>query len=292
MQLHGAWQEALEEARVARERCEQAMNWAATGQALYQQAELLRLQGRFEEAEEAYSEASRYGREPQPGLALLRLAQGKVDAAASAIRRIAGETTEPMGRAVLLPALAQIMLSAGENDEARGACRELEEIAAASDRALLAAVAASVRGAVELAEGDAQAALVSLRRSVHEWQALDAPYETARVRALIGQACRALGDDDTAELELDAARTVFEQLGAAPDVVGLDAAPTDQTHGLTARELEVLRLVAAGKTNREIASILVVSEHTVARHIQNIFGKLRVSSRTAAAAFAYERDLV
>jgi DNA-binding CsgD family transcriptional regulator len=290
--LHGAWEEALEEALVARERCEQAMNWAATGQALYQQGEILRLQGRFEEAEQAYADANRYGREPQPGLALLRLGQGNAQAAAAAIRRVLGETTDPLPRAGLLPAYAEIMLAAGQNEEARAACFELEEIAAASNRALLTAVAAYVRGAVELAEGDAQAALISLRRSLQEWQSLEAPYEAARVRALIGQACRALDDDDTAELELDAARSVFDQLGAASDLAGLDVTPAGATHGLTARELEVLRLVAAGKTNREIASILVVSEHTVARHIQNIFGKLRVSSRTAAAAFAYERDLV
>jgi DNA-binding CsgD family transcriptional regulator len=296
MQLHGAWQDALAEARLARERCEQAMNLAATGQALYQQGELLRLQGDFTAAEEAYRDANRYGREAQPGLALLRLGQGDVEAATAAIRRVLGETTEPLQRAVLLPVYAEIMLAVGDIEEARNACRELGEIAVGSESAMLDAVAARVRGAVELAEGDARAALVSLRHAWQVWQELEAPYEAARARVLVGLACRAFGDEDSAALELGAARGVFEQLGAAPDVTRVDShirgAVAIDTHGLSPRELQVLRLVATGKTNREIASTLVVSEHTVARHVQNIFSKLGVSSRTAAAAFAFERDLV
>lgn len=296
MQLHGAWRDALEEARVARERGEQAMNRAATGQALYQQGELHRLQGELTEAEAAYRDASVFGREPQPGLALLRLAQGDADAAVAAIRRVLGEATTPMKRAVFLPAFAEIMLVAGDLDEARDAARELAEIAELAKRPMLAAIASHVRGAVDLAEGEAQGALTALRHASDVWQELDAPYEAARVRVLVGLACRALGDEDGAALELDAARGVFERLGAAPDVARVDAlavggAPAD-THGLSARELEVLRLVASGKTNREIASALVVSEHTVARHVQNIFVKLGVSSRTAATAFAFEHQLV
>jgi len=294
-QLHGAWQDALEEARLARERCEQAMNQAATGQALYQQGEVLRLQGDFTAAEDAYRDANRYGREAQPGLALLRLGQGDVAPAAAAIRRLLGETTEPLQRAVLLPAYAEIMLAVDDIEEARNACRELGEIAAASGSAMLDAIAARVRGAVELAEGDAPAALMSLRHAWQVWQELEAPYEVAMARVLVGLACRALGDEDSAVLELGAARAVFEQLGAAPDLARVDShirSAAADTHGLSPRELQVLRLVATGKTNREIATELVVSEHTVARHVQNIFGKLGVSSRTAATAFAFERDLV
>jgi DNA-binding CsgD family transcriptional regulator len=296
MQLHGAWRDALEEARLARERCEQAMNRAATGQAYYQQGELHRLQGDLAAAETAYRDASRYGREPQPGLALLRLAQRDVDAAAAAIRRVVAETAEPLQRAGLLPAYAEIMLATGDVQEARNVCRELAEIAASSERPMLGAIAAHVRGAVDIAEGDAEAALAALRHAWQVWEELDAPYEVARVRVLVGRACRALGDDDTAAMELDAARDVFERLGAAPDVSRVDSltsrAVPSETHGLSARELEVLRLVAAGKTNREIASALVVSEHTVARHVQNIFTKVGVSSRTAAAAFAFEHELI
>ena len=294
-QLHGAWQDALEEARLARERCEQAMNQAATGQALYQQGEVLRLQGDFTAAEDAYRDANRYGREAQPGLALLRLGQGDVAPAAAAIRRLLGETTEPLQRAALLPAYAEIMLAVDDIEEARNACRELGEIAAASGSAMLDAIAARVRGAVELAEGDAPAALMSLRHAWRVWQELEAPYEVAIARVLVGLACRALGDEDSAVLELGAARAVFEQLGAAPDLARVDShirSVAADTHGLSPRELQVLRLVATGKTNREIATELVVSEHTVARHVQNIFGKLGVSSRTAATAFAFERDLV
>jgi DNA-binding CsgD family transcriptional regulator len=296
MQLRGAWRDALEEAKFARKRSEQVMNRAATGQALYQQGELHRLRGDFAAAEAAYRDANGYGREPQPGLALLRFGQGDAEAAVAAIRRALGEAREPLQRAGLLPAYAEIMLIVGNVEEARDAGRELEEIAAVSERPMLGAIAATVRGAVELAEGDAEAALFSLRRAWQVWQELEAPYEAARTRVLVGLACRALGDDDSAALELEAARDVFEQLGAAPDVARVDAhtvpaAPAD-THGLSPRELEVLRLVAAGKTNREIASILVVSEHTVARHVQNIFAKVGVSSRTAAGAFAFEHDLV
>ena len=296
MQLHGEWRDALEQARLARERAEQAMNQPAAGQAFYQQGELHRLQGALAAAEAAYRDANRFGREPQPGLALLHLGQGDADGAVAAIRRVLGETTAPLDRAKLLPAYAEIMLALGDVEAARTTCRELEAIAAGHESAMLNAIAAYIRGAVDLGEGNAGAALAVLRRAWQVWQELEAPYEAARVRVLVGLACRALGDEITAEMELDAARWVFQQLGAAPDLARVDSLTgrraLGDSHGLSARELEVLRLVAAGKTNRKIASELVVSEHTVARHVQNIFAKLNVSSRTAAAAFAFEHELV
>ncbi len=290
LQLDGSWRDALEEARRAGERFVETRNPAA-GLACYRQGELLRLQGDFAGAERAYRDASTFGWEPQPGLAQLRLAQGRTDAAVSAIRRAESATTNPVERARLLPAFVEIMLAAGEVESARRACLELEEIVPGFESAMLDAMVAHALGAVHVAVGEPREALVALRRASEIWNVLDVPYEIARTRVLVGGACRALGDEESASLELDAARLLFERLGAKPDLARLGA-PTTAGHGLSRRELEVLRLVAAGKTNREIAASLVISEHTVARHVQNIFAKLGLSSRAAATAFAFEHDLV
>jgi DNA-binding NarL/FixJ family response regulator len=283
--LHGAWREALDEAQRASRRCEQGQNASAGAEAMYLQGEVHRLRGEFDAAEEAYREASRSGREPQPGLALLRLAQDRGAVAAAAIRRAVDEAREQPQRARLLPAYVEIMLAAGDGEAARAGCTELQRIADDLASDMLAAMAAQARGAVDLATGDPHVALVALRRAADLWQQLEAPYEVARTRALIGAACAALGDDEAAALELDAARGAFAALGTKPSARA-------EAAGLTVRELQVLRLVAVGKTNREIASELVVSEHTIARHLQNIFAKLGVSSRTAAGAFAFSHDLV
>jgi DNA-binding NarL/FixJ family response regulator len=297
MELAGAWPEAFEEARRARERfAHETLDELGAGHACYRQAEVHRLRGEFARAEEAYREATRCGWEPQPGIALLWLARGRGDAAAGAIRRTLGETSEPLKRLRLLPAYVEIMLAVDEIEQAREACRELEEISESHRSSVVDAITAYARGAVELAEGDPERGLMALRRSLRNWQQLDVPYEAARARLLVGLACRALGDEATSALELDAARTAFAELGAAPDLARLESlapggAPTG-ARGLTDRALEVLRLVATGQSNREIASGLVISEHTVARHLQNIFAKLNVSSRTAASAFAFEHDLV
>ena len=297
MQLQGAWRAALEEAERAAERFTQGMlNQLSCGEAHYRQAEIHRLRGQLPAADAAYREASRCGREPQPGLALLRHAQGNDEAATAAIRRAVSETTEPMQRAALLPAYVEIMLAVGDVEVADGAARQLEEIARRQGRDALGAMSAHAAGAVALAEGDGPGALAALRRSAQAWQALQAQYETARARVLIGLTCRSLGDEDTAALELEAAREVFARLGAAPDLARVDSltgqSAPGESHGLTAREIEVLRLVAAGRNNREIAAALVISEHTVARHLQNIYAKLGVPSRTAASAFAFQHDLV
>ena len=290
MQLDGAWPDALKEARRAGERFVETGNPAA-GLARYRLAELLRLQGDFAGAESAYREASGFGWEPQPGLAQLRLAQGRTDAAVSAIARAEAAAVSPLDRARLLPAFVEIMLAAGDLDSARRACNELEEIAAGFESAMLGAVVAHARGSVHLAAGEPREALAPLRTAVDAWQRLGAPYEIARTRALVGDACRLVGDMESAALEHDAARAILERLGARPDLARLES-PARGHGGLSAREVEVLRLVAAGRTNRQIAASLVISEHTVARHLQNIFAKLGVSSRAAATAFAFENDLV
>jgi ATP/maltotriose-dependent transcriptional regulator MalT len=295
MQLHGAWPDALEAAQQARERLLQRPQ-PAVGAAFYQQAELHRLRGEFAQAEAAYQQASRWGREPQPGLARLRLVQGQVDAAAAAIRRVVDAAQDRVARSRLLPAHVEIMLAAGDIDAARATADELSEIADDLDAPLLRALAAQAQGAVLLLEGDARAALAALRPAWTAWQELEVPYEAARARVLIGLACRQLGDEDSAEMELDAAHWIFGRLGAGPDVAHAQSlsgkAAATPASGLTARELEVLRLVATGKTNRVIAADLFVSEKTVARHVSNIFTKLGLSSRAAATAYAYEHDLV
>jgi DNA-binding NarL/FixJ family response regulator len=295
MQLRGAWPDAMEEVRRARQRLSTPPGQPALGMAIYQQAELHRLRGQFPEAEEAYREASQWG-PPQPGLALLRLAQGRVDAAAAAIRTALDGAQDRLARAKVLVAYVEVVLAADDVSAARTAAWELSEIAADLGMPLLQAVAAHATGAVLLAEGDPRAALATLRRAWTAWRELQAPYEAARARVLMGLACRALGDTDTAELELDAACRVFQQLGAAPEIARVEAesrmAAPSAAGGLTAREVQVLRLVAAGKGNRAIAADLVISEHTVARHVQNIFAKLDVSSRSAATAFAFEHGLL
>ena len=296
MELHGAWRAALEEARRARQRCEQGNNLSAAAQAFYRQGEVHRLQGKLAAAEEAYRDASRYGWEPQPGFALLRLAQGNDDAAAAAIQLAVDETTDPLKRARLLPAYVEIMLAVGDAGEARGACSELQEISVRYESVMLGAMVAHAQGTVGLAAGDARAALLALRRARRAWQELEVPYEVARVRALLGLACRALGDDDTAALELEAAREGFAQLGAAPDLARVELLTRQATsadpHRLTQRERQVLRLVAEGETNKAIATGLVLSERTVDRHVSNIFTKLGVSSRAGATAYAYKHRLI
>jgi DNA-binding CsgD family transcriptional regulator len=295
MQLHGDWPHALDQARLAAGSFAKAMQPGAIAGAWYVQGEIHRLRGEFAQAEEAYREASRLGLEPQPGWALLRLAQGDEEASAASVRRATAEISDRGVRAGLLPAYVEILLAVGEVDEARAACAELARIAEGFDSNMLRALHAHACGAVALAAGDAGGALTNLRQAAQAWHDLEAPYEAARTRVLIGEACRALGDEDAFALELDAARSTFEELGAAPDLTRTDSLmgrAKPDGHGLSPRELEVLRLVAAGKSNKEIAAALVISEHTVARHVQNIFTKLGVPSRTAAGAFAYEHDLV
>ena len=302
MSLHGAWPAAGEAATQACDRLgapaepPDGTGHPAAGAAFYARAELHRLTGRFTAAEQDYRRANRHGREPQPGLALLRLAQGRADVAAATISRVLDETVDPLGRARLLPAQVEIMLAVGDRPAARVAADELTGLADHLGAELVRAAGAQATGAVLLAEGEPRAALVLLRSAWTCWQALTVPYEAARVRVLIASACRALGDTDSTEMELDAARATFERLGAQPDLARADALsairPDRASCGLTARELQVLGLVAAGLSNRAVAAELVLSEKTVARHVANIFAKLDLSSRSAATAYAFRHGLV
>ena len=295
MQLQGAWPDALTEACRACERAQRA-DRRPPGAAFYQQAEIHRLRGEFEKAEDEYRSASELGCEPQPGLALLRLAQGRGDAACAAIRRLTNATSDRLRRARLLPAHLEIMLAMGDIEETRRARDELRELAQAFGADVLRAVVAQAEGAICLAEDHAPAALDPLRSAFELWERLEAPYEAARVRVLIGCACRALGDDEGAGLEHQAARSVFERLGAQPDLARLGIPKTRVQPGsdgsLTARELQVLRLISTGRTNKEIADELCLSERTIDRHVGNILNKLDVPSRTAATSYAYDHKLL
>jgi DNA-binding CsgD family transcriptional regulator len=258
--------------------------------------EIHRLRGEFALAETAYRQASQAGRDPEPGRALLLLAQGAADAAAASIQRVLDETPDPVARAKVLPAYIDIMLVANDVGAARVAVDELQRIADELGAPYVRALAAHAMGTVLLAEGDARAALVALRSAAATWRELDVPYQLARIRVLIGLACRQLGDNDGAGLELDAARGLFEDLGASPDLArvrrlssSLPARPAD---GLSPREREVLALLATGKTNRAIAAELFLSEKTIARHVSNIFAKLGLSSRAEATAYAYTHGLL
>lgn len=296
MQLEGQWDAAMEEARRATEWCTRPGDRVTLGEAFYQLAELHRLRGEFPEAEAAYRHASVAGRKPDPGLALLRLAQGQVDVAEAAIRRIVNEASDRRSRSRVLAPCVWIALAIGDLAEARTRADELAALAAELDAPFLHALAAQTTGAILLAEDEPRAALSSLRRAAALWRDMDAPHEIASVGVLLAQACSALGDHDSAQIELDAARATFTRLGATPDLARIDAlsprAVVPRPGGLTTRELQVLRLVAAGKTNRIIARDLGISEKTVARHVSNIFLKLDVSSRAAATAYAYEHDLI
>jgi DNA-binding CsgD family transcriptional regulator len=294
-QFRGAWADAMSELTEACARLTDPPGQRGAGAAFYQRAELYRLRGDYEKAEELYRTANEAARSPQPGLALMRLAQGRVEAAALSIRTALDESRNSPHRPRVIGASVEIMLAANDVAGARAAADDLRAIAAASPVPFLRAAAAHASGSVLLAEGDARGALVSLRDALTAWRGLDAPYEAARTRELASRAHRALGDIDSATMELEAAARVFEQLGALSDLTRIAAAggeaPSTASNALTAREVEVLRLIATGKTNRAIATSLGISEKTVARHVSNIFMKLGVSSRSAATAYAYEHDV-
>ncbi len=294
--LEGAYQAAAEAAVTACDRFAGAADVAATGRAFDRLGEARLRQGRLDEAEAAFLQAAEWGADPQPGLALLRLAQGDADTAAAMIRRVLAERPDPLERLRPLPAAVEILLAVDDVEGARGACHEL---AAAADRFGTSAVrAASVaaEAAVALADGRSELAASRGRDAVRRWRELDMPYESAVSRDLVGRACAALGDAETARIERDAARRTLELLRTAVDATAAGPTAAEPTgtpeRGLSPRELEVLRLVATGRTNRQVAEELSLSVKTVDRHVGNVLAKLEVPSRTAAAAYAYEHGLV
>jgi DNA-binding NarL/FixJ family response regulator len=291
--VRGDWQLAEAEAARAAEQMRDIDVFAAAG-GLYAVGELRRLRGDLAGAEDAYRATRDCGRDPQPGHALLRLAQGQTVAALASIQAaVSSERASRLARARLLDALVEIALEAGDTKTAAEAADELEDTATEYASPGLRAGAHRARGAVLLAEGRPTEALAVLRASAKAWQELGAPYEVARARVLLAAAYSAVGDDDAGELERDAARGVFARLGARPDLERIDPPNLDSLPGgLSEREVQVLRLVSAGKSNRAIATELQLSEKTVARHVSNIFVKLGVTSRAAATAYAFEQGLV
>jgi DNA-binding CsgD family transcriptional regulator/tetratricopeptide (TPR) repeat protein len=293
LQLRGQWTDA---ARDAQDACELLISRPAAGAAFYRRGDLHRLRGEFTKAEEDYTRAHERGRQPQPGLSLLRLAQGQIDAAAASIRSVLLDTQAQISRARLLPAAVEILLAADDVPAARAASAELSELARAFGAPLLAAASAHATGAVLLAEDDIAGASMSLRQACETWRELEMPYEEAQTCLLVSAVCEKRGDQDGRRLEIETARRRFTQLKAEPCLARIAGQAEHPSHprigSLSAREAQVLRLLAAGKTNRAIADELFISEKTVARHVSNIFDKLGVSSRTGASAWAFQHNLI
>lgn len=294
LRLRGEWPEALDEFELASARYREVGAVDAIGLAAYEAGEVLRLRGEYDAADEAYQRAADHGFDPQPGLALLWLARGQGAAALGVVDRLLAEAAGPVHRCRILPAGVEVLLASGQRDRARDIATELEALAGGFGCVSLQAAAAQAAGAVEIAAGDPAGALPYLRKSQQLWARAGDPYDRARARALLGRALAAVGDAETSRRELEVARSAFRQLGARPDAAEVDEllAPATLPAGLTAREVEVLRHVAAGRSNAQIAGELVLSEKTVARHLSNIFTKLDVGSRTAATAYAFEHRLV
>jgi DNA-binding CsgD family transcriptional regulator len=292
MRAQGAFDEALTEFDLSVERYLADQTPGPAGLAMAERGDVLRIRGDLTGAQAAYEGAVAFGHEPQPGLALLWLAQGRTQAAAAAIRRLLGEAGDPVHRSQLLPTAVEVLLVTDRRDEATAIAAELESIAGSFGCPSVQARADHAAALVALESGDPAAAMPLLRQARAVWERLGGRYETARCRVLLGRAMRALGDEESAVTELVAARRSFAELGAAPaEREAATLVTPTYPSGLTAREAEVLRLVAAGKSNLEIAALLFLSEKTVARHLSNIFGKLDVTSRTAAAAFAFEHHI-
>ena len=293
MRLRGAYDEALAEFALAQRRYQKEGTTAPAGMALTEQGDVLRIRGKVDEAEASYRLAAEFGHEPQPGLALAWLARGRTTAALSAVRRLLAEAHDPVHRSRMLPAAVEVLVSARLLDEARQNSDELTSIASAFGNSALRAMAAYAAATVHLASNETEDALSNARESCRLWSDVGSPYEAARARVVFARALRDVGDEDSATGELAVARSTFVRLAAAPGIQEIDKLlGRARPDGLTERELEVLRLVAEGRSNLDIARALVLSQKTVERHLSNIFTKLDVPSRTAAAAYAHEHGLM
>ena len=293
MQLRGRWRDA---ARDARDACDLLASRPAAGAAFYRIGEIHRLRGEFPEAEAAYARANEHGRRPQPGLALLRLTQGQIDPAAASIRGALLDTRAHAARARMLAAAVEVLLAAGDHEAARAAASELADVTRTIGAPLLRGASAHATGAVRLADGDVAAASAPLREAWEIWRELEMPYEEAQTCLLMAAVCERRGDPDGHRLELEAARKLFTELDA-DHCLALIASQFERSTrrlpgSLSEREAQVLRLLAEGRTNRDIAAALFISEKTVARHVSNIFDKLGVSTRTGATAWAYQHHLL
>jgi len=293
LQITGSWDQAEREAeRVCLDLAN--IHVAGLAEGHYQVGEIQRLRGELVAAERSYERAHECGRDPQPGLALLRLAERRLPAASASIQAaLVAVNQNPLARAPLCATQVDIALAIGNIDTAQRACEELETTASVYATSGLEAMARHARGAVALAEGLPEAALPILRDACRRWRELGADYNASKACVLLASAYEALDDADAARRELGAAASVFDRLGALPDsrsvaeLRGKRPLPC----GLTEREVEVLALVAIGRSNREVAQELSISQKTVARHLSNIFSKLGTSTRTEAAAYAFEHGL-
>jgi DNA-binding CsgD family transcriptional regulator len=286
--MAGAWDDALDDVERACSKLSEDRIHYELGDAYYQRGELMRLRGDHPEADESYGLASRYGHDPQPGMALLRLAQGKAEAARAALTRALGETAAITRRGDLLPAFAEVLLTVGDLTAADVVCHELDELADKLDSSQLRAEALGVRGRIDLARDEPRTALTSLRAAHRLWHDLEAPFASARLRVHLAAACAALGDTESAELERTSARETFAEIGARDELAALGTGDKASTP-LTEREIDVVRKVAAGLSNRAVAKQLHISEKTVASHLSHIFTKLDVGNRAAVTAYYYEQ---
>jgi DNA-binding NarL/FixJ family response regulator len=281
--LRGEWGEAEQVAlRVVVDLDGNRIDYAA--EAWYAVAEARRLRG-DPGAADAYDEAHARGRDPQPGRALLQLQTGDAAGAARSVRSaVAAVGADPLSRAPLCAAMVEIAIAAGRLDDAVAAASELEATAATYATSGLEAMAAAARGAVLLAEGQAEEALPVLREACRRWYELGAAYDAAGTCVRLAEAYRALGDAVSAAAEVERAKAAYERLGVHPPM-------WESPDGLTPRECEVLALVADGRSNRQIGEALYISDRTVARHLTNIFHKIGVTSRTQAARYAIDRGV-